>query len=95
MLGSMLFLQHHCCAVTISAVSDLAELCSPQQTLCFHKFLDHRQIREVWNNFSTKVVNENFNKRGPSVDPCGTPGSRDKGEETFSKIRTKEALFDK
>jgi hypothetical protein len=34
-------------------------------------------------------------KRGPSMEPCGTPDKTEKGEENFPKIRTKEDLSDK
>jgi hypothetical protein len=36
-----------------------------------------------------------LNKRGPRVKPCGTPDNTEKGEECYSKIRTKEDVFDK
>jgi hypothetical protein len=36
-----------------------------------------------------------LNKRGPSVEPWGTPDNTEKEEEIFPKIRTKEDLFDK
>jgi hypothetical protein len=36
-----------------------------------------------------------LNKRGPMVEPCGTPDNTEKGKENFPKIRMKENLFDK
>jgi hypothetical protein len=36
-----------------------------------------------------------LNKRGPRVEPWGTPNNTEKGEENFPKIWTKEDLFDK
>jgi hypothetical protein len=46
-------------------------------------------------NFSRKVINKNFKQRVPRVEPYGTSDSREKGEENFPKIQTKEHLFDK
>jgi hypothetical protein len=39
----------------------------------------------------TKILN----KRGPRIDHCGAPDNRDKGDENFPKMRTKEDLFNK
>jgi hypothetical protein len=36
-----------------------------------------------------------LNKRGPRVDPCGTPDNTKKGDENFPKMRTKKDLFNK
>jgi hypothetical protein len=32
-----------------------------------------------------KIINKMLNKRGPRVQPCGTPENTEKGEENFSK----------
>jgi hypothetical protein len=42
-------------------------------------------------DFSKEVVDRNV-KRGPKVDPCGTPDSIEKGDENFPEMRTKEDL---
>jgi hypothetical protein len=42
-----------------------------------------------------RSLTEILNKRGPRIDPCGTPDNTGKGDENFPKIRTKKDLFNK